>query len=103
MPLTRDVSHPPLHLRFQRHQSAARAVTWFWGQRARTRPPLRLKWRRDHRSLGFVVAGFSSFHRYPARSVDEADIATRAETLANFIEVASSQYGFARAPIAFGF
>ena len=47
--------------------------------------------------------GFAFFHRLPDRSIDEADIASRAAILADFIGAASSQYGFARAPIAIGF
>jgi phospholipase/carboxylesterase len=47
--------------------------------------------------------GFAFFHRFPDRSIDEADIASRVVSLADFIEAASGQYGFARAPIAIGF
>jgi phospholipase/carboxylesterase len=39
----------------------------------------------------------------PDRSVDEADITSRAPVLADFIEAASAQYGLAKAPIAVGF
>jgi phospholipase/carboxylesterase len=47
--------------------------------------------------------GFAFFHRLPDRSVDEADITSRAPVLADFIEAASAQYGLAKAPIAVGF
>jgi phospholipase/carboxylesterase len=47
--------------------------------------------------------GFAFFHRLPDRSIDEADIPSRAVILADFIEAATTQYGLARAPIAIGF
>ena len=47
--------------------------------------------------------GFAFFHRFPDRSIDEADIASRAVILADFIEVASTQYRLSTAPIAVGF
>ena len=47
--------------------------------------------------------GFAFFHRFPDRSIDEADIASRTVTLADLIEAASTQYGLSRAPIAIGF
>ena len=47
--------------------------------------------------------GFAFFHRLPDRSIDEADITSRAVILADFIEAASTQYGLSRAPIAIGF
>ena len=47
--------------------------------------------------------GFAFFHRLADRSINEADIASRAVILANFIEAASTQYSLSRAPIAIGF
>jgi hypothetical protein len=43
--------------------------------------------------------GFAFFHRLADRSIDEADIASRAVILADFIRAASTQNRFARAPI----
>ena len=45
--------------------------------------------------------GFAFFHRLNDRSIDEADIASRATVLADFIEAA--RYRLSRAPIAIGF
>src|SRR5690349_1907377 len=47
--------------------------------------------------------GYAFFQRFPDRSIDEADIASRAAILADFIEAASTQYRLPRAPIAIGF
>ena len=47
--------------------------------------------------------GYAFFHRFPDRSVDEADIATRAQALADFILAAITRDSFTRAPIAIGF
>jgi phospholipase/carboxylesterase len=47
--------------------------------------------------------GYAFFHRFPDRSIDEADIASRAAILADFIEGAKTQYSLTRAPIAIGF
>jgi phospholipase/carboxylesterase len=49
------------------------------------------------------AGGFASFHRFPDRSIDEADIASRAAILADFIESARTRYSLTRAPIAIGF
>jgi phospholipase/carboxylesterase len=46
--------------------------------------------------------GFAFFHRLADRSINEADIASRAVILADFIEAASTQYSLTRAPIAIG-
>ena len=48
-------------------------------------------------------SGFAFFHRLADRSINEADIASRAVILADFIEAASTQYRLSRAPIAIGF
>jgi phospholipase/carboxylesterase len=47
--------------------------------------------------------GHAFFHRFPDRSVDEADIATRAQVLADSILAAITRYSFTRAPVAIGF
>ena len=47
--------------------------------------------------------GYAFFHRFPDRSIDEADITSRAAILADFFKVASTQYRLPRAPIAIGF
>ena len=70
--------------------------------------PLRLMWPRDHRSLRIRGGipfddGYAFFHRFPDRSIDEADIASRTVILADFIGAASTQYKLSRAPIAIGF
>src|SRR3954470_10072724 len=44
-------------------------------------------------------AGFAFFHRLLDRSIDEADIASRAVILADFIEAAWTRYRLPRAPI----
>lgn len=49
-----------------------------------------------------IEGGFAFFHRYPDRTIDEADITERASILANFLETCGLHYGFA-APIAMGF
>jgi phospholipase/carboxylesterase len=48
-------------------------------------------------------AGFAFFHRLRDRSIDEADIASRAVILADFVGAASTQHRLPRAPIAIGF
>ena len=50
-----------------------------------------------------IDGGFAFFHRFPDRSIDEADIATRAPMLADDIEAIGIQYGLSKAPIAVGF
>jgi phospholipase/carboxylesterase len=47
--------------------------------------------------------GYAFFHRFPDRSIDEADITSRAPILADFIEGARTRYSLTRAPIAIGF
>jgi phospholipase/carboxylesterase len=47
--------------------------------------------------------GFAFFHRFPDRTIDEADITARVSLLADFIEAASARYSLTRAPIAIGF
>lgn len=50
-----------------------------------------------------IDGGFAFFHRFPDRTIDEADMTARIPVLADFIEAASTHYSFARAPIAIGF
>jgi phospholipase/carboxylesterase len=50
-----------------------------------------------------IDGGFAFFHRFPDRTIDEADITARIPALADFIETASTRYSFARAPVAIGF
>ena len=47
--------------------------------------------------------GYAFFHRFPDRSIDETDIASRAAILADRIEGARTRYSLTRAPIAIGF
>jgi phospholipase/carboxylesterase len=47
--------------------------------------------------------GFAFFRRFPDRSIDETDIAIRANVLADFIETVSKHYGLGGAPVAIGF
>jgi phospholipase/carboxylesterase len=47
--------------------------------------------------------GCAYFRRFEDRTIDEVDIATRASSLADFIEAASARYGLTTAPIATGF
>lgn len=50
-----------------------------------------------------IDGGFAFFHRFPDRSIDEADIAARIPVLADFIEATSTRHSFTRAPVAIGF
>jgi phospholipase/carboxylesterase len=47
--------------------------------------------------------GYALFHRFPDRSVDEADITARTPVLADFILAATTRYSFTRVPVAIGF
>ena len=65
-------------------------------------------WRQHHQCLGFretvaIDGGFAFFHRFPDRTIDEADLTDRAPVLADFIEASASHHGFAKVPIAVGF
>jgi predicted esterase len=64
-------------------------------------------WRLDHRPLAMCGAvplddGHALFHRFPDRSVDEADITARTPLLVHFILAARNRYSFTKAPIAIG-
>jgi phospholipase/carboxylesterase len=50
-----------------------------------------------------IDGGFAFFHRFPDRTIDEADIVTRAPILADFIETCCIRYGLTMAPIAVGY
>ena len=50
-----------------------------------------------------IDGGFAFFHRFPDRTIDEADLTDRAPVLADFIEASASRHGFAKVPIAVGF
>ena len=50
-----------------------------------------------------IDGGYAFFHRFPDRRVDEADIASRAPVLAEFIEAARHRYSVDRRPVAIGF
>jgi phospholipase/carboxylesterase len=50
-----------------------------------------------------IDGGFAFFHRFPDRTIDEADITARTPVLADFIQVASARHGLAKAPVAIGF
>ena len=50
-----------------------------------------------------IDGGFAFFHRFPDRTIDEADLTNRVPVLADFIEASASRHDFAKAPIAVGF
>jgi phospholipase/carboxylesterase len=50
-----------------------------------------------------IDGGFAFFHRFPDRSIDEADISARAPVLADFIETCRARYGLTIPPIAVGY
>jgi phospholipase/carboxylesterase len=50
-----------------------------------------------------IDEGYAFFHRFPDRSIDEADISARVPVLAKFIVTAGGYYGFTKVPIAMGF
>jgi phospholipase/carboxylesterase len=47
--------------------------------------------------------GHAFFHRFPDRSIDEADICARIPVLAEFMVTAGARFGFTKAPVAVGF
>lgn len=47
--------------------------------------------------------GYAFFHRFPDRSVDEADVAARVPALAQFIETSCAEHGLVKRPLALGF
>src|ERR1700733_6099366 len=50
-----------------------------------------------------IDGGYAFFHRFPDRSIDEADIGARIPVLADFIQATLANRGIARAPVAVGF
>lgn len=50
-----------------------------------------------------IDGGFAFFHRFPDRTIDEADIVGRVPILADFIETCCIRYGLAKPPIAVGY
>jgi phospholipase/carboxylesterase len=50
-----------------------------------------------------IDGGCAFFHRFPDRSIDEADITARAPVLADFIRATAASHGVTRAPVAIGF
>jgi phospholipase/carboxylesterase len=50
-----------------------------------------------------IDGGYAFFHRFPDRSIDEADIGARSPVLADFIQATIASRGLARAPVAIGF
>jgi phospholipase/carboxylesterase len=47
--------------------------------------------------------GFAFFHRFPDRTIDEADIVARVPILTDFIKTCCARYGLAVPPIAVGY
>jgi len=50
-----------------------------------------------------IDGGFAFFHRFPDRTINEADISVRALVLADFIETCCTRYGLAAPPVAVGY
>ena len=50
-----------------------------------------------------IDGGYAFFHRFPDRSIDEADITARTPVLADFIQATIASHGLARAPVAIGY
>jgi phospholipase/carboxylesterase len=50
-----------------------------------------------------IDGGYAFFHRFPDRSVNEADIRARIPILADFIQTVTVSRGLTRAPMAIGF
>ena len=50
-----------------------------------------------------VDGGYAFFHRFPDRTIDEADIAARTPVLADVIQATLTSRGLTRAPVAVGF
>src|ERR1700734_4111968 len=49
-----------------------------------------------------IDGGFAFFRRFPDRTIDEADLASRVPVLADFIEASARRYDLAKAAIAVG-
>jgi phospholipase/carboxylesterase len=50
-----------------------------------------------------IDGGYAFFHRFPDRSIDEADIGARSAVLADFIQTTIASRSLAGAPVAVGF
>jgi phospholipase/carboxylesterase len=50
-----------------------------------------------------IEGGFAFFHRFPDRTIDEADIMARVPILADFIATCCTRYGLAMPPIVVGY
>jgi len=50
-----------------------------------------------------IDGGFAFFHRFPDRTIDEADIVARVPILAGWIETCRARYGLTTPPVAVGF
>jgi len=50
-----------------------------------------------------IDEGYAFSHRFPDRSIDEADISARVPVLAKFIVTANAHYGFTKVPVVMGF
>jgi phospholipase/carboxylesterase len=50
-----------------------------------------------------IDGGYAFFHRFPDRSINEADIANRVPVLADFITATMTSHSLTKAPIAIGF
>src|ERR1700733_2042522 len=50
-----------------------------------------------------IDGGYAFFHRFPDRTIDEADLTARTPILADYIETVLGSHSVTRAPIAIGF
>ena len=50
-----------------------------------------------------IDGGYAFFHRFPDRTINEADISARTPVLADFIQSVMARQGLSEAPIAIGF
>jgi phospholipase/carboxylesterase len=50
-----------------------------------------------------IDSGFAFFHRFPDRTIDEADISARVPILADFIETCCARYSLRIPPVAVGY
>lgn len=50
-----------------------------------------------------IDGGYAFFHRFPDRTIDEADLTNRVPPLADFIQASLDNHGLTKAPIAIGF
>jgi len=50
-----------------------------------------------------IDSGFAFFHRFPDRTIDNADISARVPILADFIKTCCARYGLTMPPVAVGY